>query len=67
MEAKKIIITAELRREMMDKFGVAPHTLINALNFATQTALSRVLREYALEHGGELWRRVESPEKGGEA
>lgn len=70
MVRKKILISTALRQQMYKKYGVVPRTVKDAMEFRTTTALARVLQDYALENGGELWvpaSEDEIEEEGGEA
>ena len=58
----RIIITGDLRREILERYGCTYATLKSALEFKTETAFSRELRRYALERGGELWQRIMTSE-----
>ncbi|MBQ9473295.1 MAG: hypothetical protein IJU81_02655 [Bacteroidales bacterium] len=40
---------------MIKKYGVVYRTVKDAMEFRTTTALARVLQDYALENGGEMW------------
>jgi len=55
MERRLIRISTGLRAEILGRFGCTHATLKAAMEYTTDTALSRELRRYALEHGGELW------------
>lgn len=65
MERKMIKISTHLRQEMFKKFGVVPRTLKDALEYRTTTALAKVLQDYALENGGEVWIPAPKGEKEG--
>lgn len=67
-EKKEVIeIGLSLQREMAKVFGVTERTVQSAMRFDTNSSLSRLLRRYALAHGGEQYRivikkeRVDSP------
>lgn len=64
MGKKMIIISTTLRRQMFKKFGVVPRTLKDAMVFRTSTALAKVLQDYALENGGEIWVPMSQQEGG---
>lgn len=55
MVRKKILISTKLRQQMIKKYGVVYRTVKDAMEFRTTTALARVLQDYALENGGEMW------------
>lgn len=65
MERRLIIISTGLRAEILNRYGCTHATIKAALEYSTNTALSRELRRYALEHGGELW--VPAPKQEGGA
>lgn len=64
MEKKLIRISRELRKQMFEKFGMSPRTLKDALEYKNNTALARALRDYAMEHGGEIWVPAQNQEGG---
>lgn len=55
MKEKMIILSAGIRAEMLERYGCTYATLKAALEYKTETALSRELRRYALEHGARVW------------
>lgn len=63
MGKKLIRISSGLRSEILGRFECTYATLKDAMEYTTDTALSRELRRYALEHGGEIW--VPLKEEGG--
>lgn len=67
MKRMLIRISTGLRAEILGRFGCTHATLKAAMEYTTDTALSRELRRYALEHGGELWvpAAEEQGQKGG--
>lgn len=48
----KIVVAKELREELCRLFGVVDDTIGKALNFKTDTELSRKIRAVALQKGG---------------
>lgn len=64
MSRKIIRISSGLRSEILGRFECTYATLKDAMEYVTDTALSRELRRYALEHGGEVWVPMET--EGGE-
>lgn len=65
MNRKLIRISSGLRSEILGRFECTYATLKDAMEFVTDTALSRELRRYALEHGGEIW-VPQSQQEGGQ-
>lgn len=55
MERRLIRISTGLRAEILGRFGCTHATIKSAMEYTTNTAFSRELRRYALEHGGEVW------------
>lgn len=55
MSRKLIRISTSVRKEIMERFGCQYATLKDAMEYITDTALSRELRRKALELGGEVW------------
>lgn len=55
--------STELQQEIADKFKVTTRTVRSALNYETNSPSARLLRSYALNHGGKLYevRLVENP------
>lgn len=71
MEEKRevIEISIELQREIARIFKVTERTVQSAMRFETQSPSARMLRSYALNHGGEQYniitikQKVENPYK----
>lgn len=51
---KKVVVTRALRSELVKLFSVHPDTVKGALNFKTNTDLSRKIRSLAIQKGGVL-------------
>lgn len=62
MKEKMIILSAGLRAEILKRYGCTYATLKAALEYKTETALSRELRRYALERGSRVWVPVDDPD-----
>lgn len=64
---EEIVISLELQREIAKVFKVTERTVISAMRFETKSPTARLLRSYALNHGGEQYRitiiseKVENP------
>lgn len=71
MEEKRevIEISIELQREIARVFKVTERTVQSAMRFETKSPSARMLRSYALNHGGEQYnittikQKVENPSK----
>mgnify|MGYP000913700800 CR=1 FL=1 len=71
MEEKKevIEISLELQKEIAKRFKVSERTVWAAMRFETNSPSARLLRSYALNHGGEQFevttikKKVENPYK----
>ena len=69
MEEKRneIEITLELQREIAKKLDVTERTVQSALRFDTNSPSAKLIRAYALNHGGDMYeitkRKVENPYK----
>ena len=69
MEEKRneIEITLELQREIAKKLDVTERTVQSALRFDTNSPSAKLIRAYALNHGGDMYeitkRTVENPYK----
>lgn len=69
MEEKKevIEISLELQKEIAKNFKVSERTVYAAMKFETNSPSARMLRSYALNHGGEQFevtiikKRVDNP------
>lgn len=69
MEEKReeIRISLELQREIAKVFQVTERTVQSAMRFETKSPTARLLRAYALNHGGEQFKitiiteKVENP------
>lgn len=69
MEEKReeIKISLELQREIAKAFTVTERTVQSAMRFETKSPTARILRTYALNHGGEQFKittimeKVENP------
>lgn len=57
MEEKKevIEISIKLQKEIAGKFRVSEKTVQLAMRFETHSPSARLLRSYAMNHGGELY------------
>lgn len=51
-DVKRIYIEHGLRKQMMDALNVTYPTIRAALNFRSNTLTAKVIRQYAIEHGG---------------
>lgn len=60
-EKQFIRISVDLQNKIAAKFGVTTRTVRFAMNFETNSPSARMLRSYALEHGGKLFIQVENP------
>lgn len=49
---KRIVIRHGLRKQIMTDLGVTYLTIRAALSFKSDTRMAKVIRLYALEHGG---------------
>lgn len=64
---EEVKISLELQREIAKVFKVTERTVMSAMRFETKSALARLLRAYALNHGGEQFKitviteKVENP------
>ncbi len=71
MEEKRevIEISLELQKEIAKRFKVSERTVWAAMRFETNSPSARMLRSYALNHGGEQFevttikKKVENPYK----
>lgn len=71
MEEKKEVIEIglELQKEIAKTFKVSERSVQSAMRFETNSPSARLLRSYALNHGGEQYevttikKRVENPYK----
>lgn len=65
MEEKRevIEISLELQREIAKTFKVTERTVQSAMRFETKSPTARILRSYALNHGGEQYRVTVTKEK----
>lgn len=71
MEEKKevIEISLDLQREIAKEFEVTERTVQSAMRFETKSSMARLLRSYALNHGGRQYKltikkeEVENPYK----
>lgn len=71
MEEKRevIEISLELQKEIANRFKVSERTVWAAMRFETNSPSARMLRSYALNHGGEQFevttikKKVENPYK----
>ena len=69
MEEKKevIEISLALQREIAKKFKVSERSVQSAMRFETNSPSARLLRAYALNHGGQQYKittikeRIENP------
>lgn len=64
---KEIQVTVELQREIAKKMDVTDRTVRNALQFETNTPSAKLIRAYALNHGGKMFeitkKEVDNPYK----
>lgn len=64
---EEIEISLELQREAATVFKVSPRSVQSAMRFETNSPSARLLRSYALNHGGEQYevtiirKRIENP------
>ena len=69
MEEKRneITVTLELQREIARKLNVTERTVQSALRFDTNSPSAKLIRAYALNHGGKMFeitkKEVENPYK----
>lgn len=69
MEEKRneITVTLELQREIAEKLDVTERTVQSALRFETKSPSAKLIRAYALNHGGKMFeitkKEVENPYK----
>lgn len=71
MEEKKEVIEIglELQREIAKVFKVSPRSVQSAMRFEVNSPSARLIRSYALNHGGEQYevttirKKVENPYK----
>ena len=69
MEEKRneITVTLELQREIARKLNVTERTVQSALRFDTNSPSAKLIRAYALNHGGKMVentkKEVENPYK----
>lgn len=55
MKRKVILIDSRLRKVLMERYGFSHATIKRALEYRTDTSTAKMIQEYALEHGGEVW------------
>lgn len=63
-ENKRFIgVSTELQEEIATKFEVTTRTVRSALNYETNSPSAKIIRAYALNHGGKLYevRLVDNP------
>lgn len=62
-KTKYIKASKELQEEIAQKFKVTTRTVASALSFDTNSPSARLLRAYALNHGGKMYeiKEVENP------
>ena len=58
---KKIEISVELQQEISKAFSVSTRSVRSAMNFDSNSPSARMLRSYALNHGGILFQEVDNP------
>ena len=69
MEEKRneITVTLVLQREIAKKLAVTERTVQSALRFETNSPSAKLIREYALNHGGKMFeitkKEVDNPYK----
>lgn len=69
MEEKRneITVTLELQREIAKKLAVTERTVQSALRFETNSPSVKLIRAYALNHGGKMFeitkKEVDNPYK----
>ena len=50
-----IEVSTELQEEIATKFEVTTRTVRSALNYETNSPSAKIIRAYALNHGGKLY------------
>ena len=69
MEEKRneITVTLVLQREIAKKLAVTERTVQSALRFETNSPSAKLIRAYALNHGGKMFeitkKEVDNPDK----
>ena len=58
---QQIVVEHGMRRQMMLELEVTYPTIRAALAFNSNTSTSKVIRKYALDHGGVLVKEMSSP------
>lgn len=51
---KRIILSSEVREELVALFGVAEETISRALNYRSNSALAKKIRSVAIQKGGKV-------------
>lgn len=58
---QRIVVEHGLRKQMMLELGVTYPTIRAALVYSSNTLTAKIIRKYALEHGGVLVKEISSP------
>lgn len=63
-EKKKVIeVSKEIKDEIREKLGVTMRTVVEALQFNTNSPTAKIIRSYALNNGGRMYDLTISIEK----
>ena len=66
-KSKEIQVTLELQREIAKKFAVTERTVQSALRFDTNSPSAKLIRAYAMNHGGDMYeitkKKLDNPSK----
>ncbi len=55
-EKKKVIeVNREVQKEIAEKLKVTMRTVIDSLQFKTNSPTAKIIRAYALNHGGRMY------------
>ncbi|MDD2952936.1 MAG: hypothetical protein PHC95_07210 [Parabacteroides sp.] len=55
-EKKKVIeVSKEIKEEIREKLGVTMRTVVEALQFNTNSPTAKIIRSYALNNGGRMY------------
>ena len=63
-EKKKVIeVSKEVKEKIREKLGVTMRTVVEALQFNTNSPTAKIIRSYALNNGGRMYDLTISIEK----
>nr|DAZ07793.1 MAG TPA: hypothetical protein [Caudoviricetes sp.] len=63
-EKKKVIeVSKEIKEQIREKLGVTMRTVVEALQFNTNSPTAKIIRSYALNNGGRMYDLTISIEK----